>query len=497
MKSFSFKKTVAAMLACAVTFTATGAVTGNIEAAAVPVKSAVTEASDGFDPPDLSGYIKWDGATDFLPGTKYYIDGSAKIKEDAEFTLPDSSTLYIAEKASLRTHVGSVFNLKGKLLMAPNSKFTVSGSLNVSKSSGVTNYGSFITTPSSVVELSAGFTSYIGSNTTFCGTTNIYKEGRFDNYGKATVATNSVMTVTGIVRSYENSYMVIDGKVQITLSGRMAAAGVTIVTGSLITSGTLTIEKTIDLRVDPKAVMGRMRSGRYDDYRFEPIAVVKDYIVGGIKGIDVSSWQGVIDWKKVADAGVKFAIIRSSCYDKVDKMFEYNITEAKKAGIYVGVYHYCYALTEEEARTEAQLFLETVKPYEIDLPLMFDFEDNSQDGLGKEKLTRIAQVFMGEIKDAGYYPMLYSYKYWLINNLDMDKLSEYEVAVAEWDVPESTYDGKYGVWQYSCTGLVSGINGDVDLDICYKDYPKIIREGGWNHLPQESEQESEEPETTE
>ncbi len=488
MKKFKFKNAAAALLACVMTFAATEAVTGNVEAEVVTSAAATaTEQTNGFVPPDLSEYIKWDGESDLLPNTKYYIDSSVKINEKAEYTLPADSTLYLAEKASLRTYVGSVFNLNGQLVMAPSSNFTVSGVLNVSKGSGVTGYGTFITTPSSVVELSSTFTAFSGSTTVFCGTTNIYKEGRFDNYGRATVSTNSVMTVTGIVRSYENSRLLIDGEVKITLSGRLAIAGMTIVSGSLITSGTLTIEKTVDLRIDSAAMMAKMRSGRYDDYRTEPIAVIKEDIVGGIKGIDVSSWQGVIDWQKVADAGVKFAIIRSSYYDKADKMFEYNITEAKKAGIYVGVYHYCYALTEEEARKEAQVFLKTVEPYEIDFPLMFDFEDNSQVPLGKNKLTSIAQAFLSEIKNAGYYPMIYSYKNWLENNLDMDKLSEYETAVAEWDVSKSTYGGKYGVWQYSCTGLVSGINGDVDLDICYKDYAKIIREGGWNHLTQESE----------
>ncbi|MGN0679107.1 MAG: glycoside hydrolase family 25 protein [Oscillospiraceae bacterium] len=483
MKRFDIKKTLATLLACVLTFTATGAVTGNIEAQAVPVKAAVTPSAGDFTPPDLSGYIRWDGKSDFQPNTKYYIDGSAKINEKDTFTLPADSTLYLAEKASLRTHVDSTFNLNGKVLMAPRSNFTVSGLLNVPKGSSITNYGTFITTPSSLVELYTTFTSYSGSTTVFCGTTNIYKDGRFDNYGRATVSQNSVMTITGVVRSYDSSRLLVDGEVRITLSGRLAVAGVTVITGSLITSGTLTIERTVDLRVDSGAVMAKMRSGRYDDYRIEPIAVVRDNFVGGIKGIDVSYWQGVIDWKKVADAGVKFAIIRSSySNDKVDKMFEYNVTEAKKAGIYVGVYHYCYAWTEEEAREEARFFLETIKPYEIDFPVMFDFEDNSQISLGKEKLTSIAKAFLDEIKNAGYYPMLYSYKNWLVNYLDMDKLSEYEVAVAEWNVPKSTYDGKYGIWQYSCTGLVSGINGDVDLDICYKDYAKIIREGGWNHL---------------
>ncbi len=480
MNKFHFKKLTALLLVLSITFAGTETVT----AETIQEPSVIAAAPDpGFTPPDLSGYTLWNGTDNFKENTNYYITDSVKIKEDASFKLPANSTLYLAERSSLRVYVGGVFDLYGTLITAPRSNFTTSGNFTAKKGSVIKNYGTFITTPSSTSDLTSEFTSYGTSTTVFCGTTNIYKEGIFNNYGRATLSKDSLMTVTGIIRSYEESRFVIDGKMQITLSGRFAVAGILSLTGSLITSGTLTIEKNASFRKDQNALLAKMRSGRYDDYRIDPLMIVKDDIIGGIKGIDVSYWQGVIDWRRVANSGVKFAIIRSSySHDKVDKMFEYNITEAKKAGIYVGVYHYCYALNEEEAREEARFFIETIKPYEIDFPVMFDFEDPSQAGLGREKLTRIAEVFLGEIKDAGYYPMLYSYKNWLTDNLDMDRLSEYEVAVAEWDVPKSTYNRRYGVWQYSCKGLVSGIEGDVDLDICYKDFPSIIRKGGWNHL---------------
>lgn len=491
MKKFHFKKLTALLLVLCITF----AGRETVIAETVGTSTAASSASSVFSPPDLSEYTLWNGTDSFKNNTKYYITESVKIREDASFVLPAGSTLYLAENSSLRVYVGGALDLYGTLITAPRSNFTTSGKFTAKAGSSIKNYGTFITTPSSTTDLMSAFTSYDTSTTVFCGTTNIYKDSKFNNYGRATLSKDSTMTVTGIVRSFEEGRFVIDGKMQITLSGRFAVAGILSLTGtgSLITSGTLTIEKTASFRKEQGALLAKMKSGRYDDYRAEPLMIVKDDIIGGIKGIDVSYWQGVIDWKKVASSGVKFAIIRSSYSDDtVDKMFTYNITEAIKAGIHVGVYHYCYALDEEEAREEARFFIETISPYEIDFPVMFDFEDPCQVKLGKEKLTRIAEAFMEEIENAGYYPMIYSYKNWLNSNLDMDRLSKYETAVAEWDVAQSTYDRPYGVWQYSCKGLVSGIEGDVDLDICYKDFPSIIRKGGWNHLTELDETEDDE-----
>ncbi len=482
MKHFNLIKLVSVILACALAFAGTEKITGNAEAAVVQTAADAGSPKSEFTPPDLSDYTLWDGTSELKENTNYYISSSITIDEGDSFKIPEGSTLYLDDNATLRVFIGGALDIAGKLLTAPRANITTSGKFTVLKNGVVENYGSFVATPSSTSEIMSRFTSYNTGSMVFCGIENVYKEGAIHNYGRATVSKNSLMTLTGVVRSYEGSRLMVDGEIQITLSGRLAVGGITVLTGSIVTSGTLTIEKTADFRKEQGSVLGKMRSGRYDDYRIEPTMIVRDDIIGGIKGIDVSAWQGVIDWKKVASSGVKFAIIRSSYYDKVDKMFEYNITEAKKAGIYVGVYHYCYALTEEEARTEARFFIETIKPYEIDFPVMFDFEDNSQIGLGKEKLTRMAEIFLGELKSAGYYPMIYSYKNWLNKNLDMDRLSQYETAVAEWDVPESTYERSYGVWQYSCKGLVSGIEGDVDLDICYKDYPSIIKRGGWNNI---------------
>lgn len=171
-------------------------------------------------------------------------------------------------------------------------------------------------------------------------------------------------------------------------------------------------------------------------------------------------------------------MLRSSFYIRKDKTFDYNIVEAQKAGVMVGAYHYCYAESVAEAREEARYFMSVIEPYELDFPVVLDFEDPELEHLGKSRLTSIAKAFMDELKNAGYYVMLYANKHWLETFLDMNRLSEYDVWLAEWHT-RPTWNGGFGMWQYSSEGRVSGIRGDVDLNICYRDYYKAISDGNY------------------
>ncbi len=249
-------------------------------------------------------------------------------------------------------------------------------------------------------------------------------------------------------------------------------------------SGTVTLNYGSKYLKSQSAMLAITKSGRIVDYRYSPPVETprpEPPSLGEnvkLKGIDVSSWQDIIDWKRVKNAGIDFAILRSSFYVKKDKTFDYNIVEAQKAGVMVGVYHYCYATTVLEAREEARYFLSVIEPYELDFPVILDFEDPSQEDLGKSRLTAIAKAFLDEIKNAGYYPMLYANKHWLTTLLDMNRLSEYDLWLAEWR-SSPTYSGNFGIWQYSSEGRVSGIRGDVDLNLCYRDYYKIISDGGY------------------
>ncbi len=191
------------------------------------------------------------------------------------------------------------------------------------------------------------------------------------------------------------------------------------------------------------------------------------------KLIDVSTWNGNIDWDKVYKSGVRYAMIRSSFGienpNQVDNKFVRNITNAQRAGVKCGIYHYSYAKSAAEAKKEAEFCLKTIKGYKIDLPVAFDIEDSSQTNLGKDTLTSIVIAFCDRIKSAGYTPMLYCNPNWLNNYLHKNKLlGKYDLWLAHWGVSAPSYN--CAIWQYSENGSVPGISGSVDMNWIYKDY---------------------------
>ncbi len=207
-----------------------------------------------------------------------------------------------------------------------------------------------------------------------------------------------------------------------------------------------------------------------------------------IRGIDVSIWNGRIDWKKVRDYGIEFAMIRSSYGDGssnfinngIDENFEYNYAESGSVGIARGVYHYSYARSVHEAKKEAEFFLSRIDGKKFEYPVILDIEDEKVQGhLKGERLTEIAKTFLEIIEGKGYYVGIYSSRYWFDNYLIMDRLSNYDVWLAEW-CNNLGYSGNYGIWQYSSTGSIDGIEGYVDLNLSYLDYPQIIKGAGLN-----------------
>jgi GH25 family lysozyme M1 (1,4-beta-N-acetylmuramidase) len=144
-------------------------------------------------------------------------------------------------------------------------------------------------------------------------------------------------------------------------------------------------------------------------------------------------------------------------------------------------------VNSEHAKAEAEFVLHELEPYEgtVNYPVIFDIEDETQEDLGKDVLTCIVESFCSAIENAGYYAMLYSNLHWLRTKFDTLRISRFDKWLAQYnDVP--TYEGPFGIWQYSNTGAVSGIDGPVDLNIAYKDYPALIRGLRLNKLTQAS-----------
>jgi GH25 family lysozyme M1 (1,4-beta-N-acetylmuramidase) len=197
-------------------------------------------------------------------------------------------------------------------------------------------------------------------------------------------------------------------------------------------------------------------------------------------GIDVSAHQGKIDWSKVK---TDFAILRAG-FGKVisqkDEQFEANYSGAKAAGIPVGAYWYSYAMTPDEAREEADVFLKVLAGKQFEYPVYFDIEEQKQLALGKEKASEIIKAFLEKVEGAGYWVGLYMSASPLTTHVESDIKSRYTIWVANVGVQKPSYSGTYGLWQYSWTGKVSGITGDVDMDYSYQDYPAKIKAKGLN-----------------
>lgn len=198
------------------------------------------------------------------------------------------------------------------------------------------------------------------------------------------------------------------------------------------------------------------------------------------KGIDVSVHQGEIDWNKV---NVDFAIIQAG-YGRVssqkDKYFEKNYAGCKANGISCGVYWYSYAKTVEDAKKEANACLEVIKNKQFEYPVYFDLEESSALSTGKANCSAMVRTFCNILESAGYWTGLYMSASHLNSYIEDDIKSRYAIWVAHYGVSSPSYKGSYGVWQYSATGSVNGINGAVDLDYSYIDYPSEIKQAGLN-----------------
>jgi GH25 family lysozyme M1 (1,4-beta-N-acetylmuramidase) len=209
-----------------------------------------------------------------------------------------------------------------------------------------------------------------------------------------------------------------------------------------------------------------------------------------MNGIDTSKWQGNIDWNKVKNSGVQFAILRAGYgreSNQKDECFERSYAGAKAAGLYVGAYHYSYAMTVDEAKKEAKTFLEWIKGKTFEMPVFFDLEESKQLALGKEKCTEIAVAFMETVEKAGYWVGLYMSKSPLETHISEEVRKRYCIWVAHYGVKKTTYNGQFGIWQKSSSGKINGISGNVDLNECYIDYPEQIKKAGLNGFSKKSE----------
>ena len=217
------------------------------------------------------------------------------------------------------------------------------------------------------------------------------------------------------------------------------------------------------------------------------------------KGVDISEFNGNVDMNQLKKQGYDFVIIRlgygSDQTDQDDNMFETNVKKAEAAGLDWGAYIYSYALTVNEAKSEANHTLRMLRGKQPTMPIAFDWEDDNYKqryGMPSNATVReIARTYVNTIYNAGYYPMIYTGYYWLKGAFDDDTLFEHcDIWLAQWSTKYDYHDRPLGMWQYGGetnyieSPTISGLSGIFDKNYSYKNYPMIIKAYGYNnHMP--------------
>ena len=201
--------------------------------------------------------------------------------------------------------------------------------------------------------------------------------------------------------------------------------------------------------------------------------------------IDVSRYQGTIDWDKLAGK-IGGAMLKTVSTNKsfggiyIDPMFERNYSECKRLGIPVGAYYYTYAQNEAAVQAELAKLHEALEGKSFELPVAVDVEDNKLKPLSADALTDLVIAAADAIESWGLYAMVYTYTYYSQTELNMDRLAAYDLWIADYRANRPTR--KHGMWQYTSTGKLEGIAGNVDMSHPYKDYPGIIARAGLTQL---------------
>lgn len=201
-------------------------------------------------------------------------------------------------------------------------------------------------------------------------------------------------------------------------------------------------------------------------------------------GIDVSEYQPSVDWQQVKNAGIEFVMVRMGYrgYGEagtlvVDKMFRHHVENALGAGLGVGVYFFSQAVNDAEVKEEAEFVLENIKDYNLTYPVVFDteeikFDTARTDNLTSEQFTRNCEVFCDVIQAAGYDTMIYANMKWFAFTLDLTKLTDYPKWYADYEpIPQCPYE--FDMWQYTESGSVPGIDGNVDLNVYFPQDEKL------------------------
>lgn len=252
------------------------------------------------------------------------------------------------------------------------------------------------------------------------------------------------------------------------------------------TDGKHTLVKTSDGKEEWVLISPYLTKNTYDFKNLSENANLRKYTDNGKKisyvGVDISKHNGRVNFNSIKAAGVDYVMLRlgargySTGQISLDDNFVENMEAAIEAGLDIGVYFYSQAVSQDEVMQEVNFVIQNLEPYRahITYPVAFDMENVPNDkaridGLSRDDKTAIATAFLSGVQAAGYAPMVYGNKEWLIKNIDLAKLQDFDVWLSqEQDVPDYPY--QFAMWQYTTTGVLNGVTGDASLNLCFVSY---------------------------
>lgn len=438
---------------------------------------------------------EWDGRSAFRNNRTYILSSSAQIEES--LVIPENTVLVLRDGAALTLNEGAELIIEGGLNLQEGSSLFSQGGILIEESGTLSAYGN--------VESSAEADLMIK------GLLDIGPVAEVKLYSENIFRKSSRITNEGHILLERDSETAHEGELYIENGGKITVGGRLNIdeTGILDSNGEVTVERKGEIIVigsmelkegsvlTAAGTVKRVDDGIIIDFAFHTdlsiysAKTLKDEDEVILRGIDVSWVQGDINWSVVAKSGIDFVIIRAGRGDidgtgpSMDTYFPQNIQGALENGLDVGVYFYSYAQTPEQAETEARFFVDLLDGYEITYPVIMDFEEDLEEDA---EVSEIAEAFLETVAEGGYYPMLYSYRARMDNVIDSEITDKYALWIAQFgnERPETDYD--YYLWQYTYVGRINGIEGNVDFNVAYRDFPDILRYYGLNRLRNISEE---------
>lgn len=438
----------------------------------------------GFSAVSALPEARWNGSDTLRSNRSYVVDSRVVIEQDA--VVPAETVLTLTENAELIISENASLTVNGGVNLQQGSVLACDGSITVSGSGTLSMYGKAYLQENSFMLVS--------------GALNVRAGGLLQAASRSSVDTGGVITVGGDLQITREGSVVNLGKIYTERSGEIISGGdILLEDGSLFDSaGHLTLERKGNIFVFGEMTLREgstlTEAGRIIESQggvFTDLSVHTDLSIFTteilqsedevlLRGIDVSWVQGNIDWAAVAESGIDFVMIRAGRGDiddtgcKADTHFIQNIQEASKYDIDIGVYFYSYAETISQAEEEAYFLLDLIKGYDLTFPVVVDMEEETR----RIDLTDVAEAFIEVVSGGGYYPMLYSYQSRLESHFSDSLKSTYALWVARIDSPDSRpeTDFDYYIWQYSHEGKINGIEGNVDFNIAFRDFPDILKD---------------------